>query len=287
VKRPLALLVLAIMLVGAPPAQAVDTRGSFSVDCFYSHTLPDDPIVFPGQPGGSHRHDFFGNHSTNGSSTYETMVASGTSCVLGDDTAGYWNPTASINGRPVRAIRVSAYYFGAQTGDVTAFPPGLQMLAGNKNATSRAENPRVRWSCIKTGDSPLADHPYNCRPYGGRVTARVDFPSCWDGLGLTPEHMAYTVKGQCPATWVRLPQLSYRVRWDLRDPCAGATPCSLSDAPDANIALHLSSGSGSETHDDGYYTFHADFWNTWQQVQLEALAARCLNQHTKCGKQGV
>ncbi len=284
-KRPLMLIVLGISLSIVSPAQAADTRGSFSVDCFYSHTLRDDPIVFPGEPGASHRHDFFGNLSTDGNSTYATMVASGTSCVLADDTAGYWNPTASINGRPVRALRVSAYYFGAQTGDVVAFPAGLQMLAGNKSATSRTENPRVRWSCTKSSESPLANHPYDCRPYGGRVTARVDFPSCWDGAGASPEHTAYTVSGACPTGWIRMPLLSYRVRWDLRNPCAGATPCTLTKAPDSNIALRLSSGSGNETHEDAYYTFHADFWNTWQQIPLEALVATCLNGHTKCGKQ--
>ena len=29
--------------------------------CGYSHPLTDDPIVFPGQPGASHFHDFFGD----------------------------------------------------------------------------------------------------------------------------------------------------------------------------------------------------------------------------------
>ena len=284
-KRSTLLLAVVFLLINVPSAVAVDTRGSFSIDCFFDHTLTDDPIVYPAQPGASHSHDFFGNLSTNADSTYATMVTSGTACAFGADTAGYWNPTAYINGRVVRPIRVSAYYFGAQNANVSAFPAGLQLLAGNKSATSGAENPRVRWSCVGTRESPLAGHPYNCAPYGGRVTARVEFPSCWDGLGLTPDHAGYTVKGQCPAGWVRVPQISYRVRWSLRDPCAGMSPCTLTDAPDENIALQVSSGSGAEVHEAPYYTLHADFWNTWQQASLESLVATCLNQHAKCGKQ--
>ena len=71
--------------------------------CAYSHTMSDDPIVFPGQPGASHLHDFFGNTGANASSTFETMLAGETTCRVPSDTAGYWAPpgswTASRSGR--------------------------------------------------------------------------------------------------------------------------------------------------------------------------------------------
>ena len=41
----------------------------FIVTCAFSHTAPDDPIVFPGEPGQSHQHDFFGNRATDAWST--------------------------------------------------------------------------------------------------------------------------------------------------------------------------------------------------------------------------
>jgi Domain of unknown function (DUF1996) len=285
-RRAFVVLSLTGLVMGNMTAAHADDRGGFSVECPYDHTLNDDPIVYPNQPGVSHSHDFFGNVSTTANSTYATMTVAGTSCGLAADTAGYWNPTAYLKGAPVRAIRVSAYYFGAPAGDVSAFPANLQMIAGNKEATSRSENPHVHWSCIKADESPLADHPYNCAPYAGRVTARVDFPNCWDGVGLVPSDTSYAVKNACPTGWVHLPQLSYRVRWDVRDPCAGATPCTVTNAPDANIALHLSSGSGDTTHSDGaFYTLHADFWNTWQQASLQSLVTNCLNAHKVCGRQ--
>ena len=36
----------------------------FKVECAWSHAASDDPIVHPGRPGHSHRHDFFGNTAT-------------------------------------------------------------------------------------------------------------------------------------------------------------------------------------------------------------------------------
>jgi hypothetical protein len=49
----------------------------------------DDPIVFPGQPGASHMHDFFGNETTNAYSTQSSMLAGATNCRIPSDTAGY------------------------------------------------------------------------------------------------------------------------------------------------------------------------------------------------------
>ncbi len=68
--------------VGAPPRWAdgrvaVPTRytgpqgivGQFVAKCLYSHSAPDDPIVWPGRPGRSHLHDFYGATGTNAGST--------------------------------------------------------------------------------------------------------------------------------------------------------------------------------------------------------------------------
>jgi hypothetical protein len=284
VRRLILALATAVVVVSSTtsPVHAADTRGSFSVPCPFSHRLNDDPIVFPASPGVSHSHDFSGNVSADANSTYDSMILEATTCLFDQDTAAYWAPTAAKKGVVVTPIRAAAYYFGARSGDVVAFPPGMQMLAGNKDATSRAESTNVKWSCSGNG-APLTDHPYDCRPYRGRVTARVDFATCWDGLGLTPEHSAYPTAGSCPTGWTRLPQLSLRFRWSLRDPCAGRTPCTAADAPDTNIALQFASGSGANVTTAPYYTVHADFWNTWQQVSLEAMVTNCLNAHTKCG----
>ena len=53
---------------------------------------PDDPIVYPKQPGASHLHDFFGNTTTNAFSAYAGMLAGGTNCQEPGDTAASWAP---------------------------------------------------------------------------------------------------------------------------------------------------------------------------------------------------
>ena len=270
-----------ILTVGLWPTPArADARGSFNVDCLYSHTLPDDPIVAPGVPGGSHLHDFFGNTTTNALSTNSSMRAGSTTCGLVEDTAGYWNPTAYLNGVQLTPIRVAAYYFGVASATVKKMPAGLQMLAGNKDATSGAINPKVLWGCGRDG-TPLRNHPFDCTPYiGTRVTAKVEFPSCWNGKNTRSTSVSYPSSGKCPRTFqYRIPQVSYRVRWRIVDPCVGAVPCTPDDAPDANIKLTLSSGP--------YYTMHADFWNTWNQAKLDQLVTTCLNAHVACGEQNT
>jgi hypothetical protein len=79
---------VALVALGATPVSAQ----SLKIECNASHTAADDPIVFPGRPGAAHLHEFFGNTSTNASSTYASMVGKPTTCPFAGDTAGYWMP---------------------------------------------------------------------------------------------------------------------------------------------------------------------------------------------------
>ena len=91
-KRLLLTVLPIVSLLGLPaPAALAAQPGQFVLRCGYSHTLMDDPIVFPGQPGASHMHDFFGNVGVNASSTVESMLAAQTTCRVPSDTAGYWS----------------------------------------------------------------------------------------------------------------------------------------------------------------------------------------------------
>src|SRR3954466_9140166 len=148
VALPAAVFVLfSIGIVQALPASADDTRGSFVAGCDYSHSVAEDPLRFPGLPGASHMHDFFGSDSANGSSTRESVLASDTSCKNWDDTAAYWAPAASLHGVQITPIRARAYYFGDLNVTVQSMPKNLAMIAGNHSAASAAENPHVSWNC--------------------------------------------------------------------------------------------------------------------------------------------
>jgi hypothetical protein len=289
-KQLLPVILLISVLLVSPPARA-DAQGGFVVTCGYSHTLSDDPIVFPGQPGASHAHDFFGNTSANANSTYDSMVAAPTTCALFDDTAGYWIPTPSLDGVPFHAhgrlgdMRVYYQAAGAQTMD--PIPAGLQVIGGDKAANSPPPLGELRWSCGANNPgpkTPVRTHPYDCTPYAAQylfvdgVVAVVTLPRCWDGAGLEPADLAYPVGGSaadCPSRFSHvLPQVSERIHLGIMDPCAGTIPCGPDD-PDTNVRFTFSSGP--------YYTLHADFWNTWQQSSLDSLVAGCLNAHVHCG----
>ena len=290
---PVAVSVLVILTWATASARSTGGRGAFVTSCAYSHSLTDDPIVFPGQPGASHLHDFFGNETTNASSTRASLRSAETTCLLEGDTAAYWAPTAYLDSAPITPDRVRAYYFGISGagafGDaqVETIPRDLQMLAGNKSATTPEENPHVGWFCgaaqkIATA-TPLVGHPYDCTPYlrddpfVDGVVAKIVFPNCWDGLGTSPGDVVYPDPG-CPTGFPHvLPRLILRVHYGIMDPCLGSTPCTADHAPEENIHLTLSSGT--------YLTYHADFWNTWQQNHLDRLVEDCLQTHVDCGGQ--
>ena len=57
---------LLLLLALAPVAVASGPPGklhgnNFYVNCRFSHTADDDPIMYPRQPGRSHPHTFFGS----------------------------------------------------------------------------------------------------------------------------------------------------------------------------------------------------------------------------------
>jgi hypothetical protein len=125
--------------------------GAFHVNCFFSHRAPDDAIVFPGQPGRSHLHDFFANESTNAYSTPQSLRAASTNCVRPGDKSAYWVPTLYANeGRtPVKALKADVYYTAGfrDFQSIQPFPAGLQMIAGDAAATDRQTGRNIDWRC--------------------------------------------------------------------------------------------------------------------------------------------
>lgn len=251
---------------------AVEKRGTFGsmhVVCQSSHTNSDDPIVYPGQRGAAHQHDFFANRSTDAFSTLKNLRGKRTTCSRPGDTAAYWTPTLLNNGRRVVPDRVIAYYRTSRIRDIDSirpFPPGLKMIAGSAAATRSNPQPRriVNWNC-GDGVKGTARPPRSCPNKPLRL--RVEFPNCWDGRRLDSanhkRHMAYAgrrgVRG-CPSSHpVAVPALSLNFRWKISG--------SLSN-------VRLSSG--------GVYSGHADFFNSWKKKALRRLVRKCLNAGRVC-----
>jgi len=274
---------LSVVLTGSAGLASADPRGVFVSRCTFSHSLQDDPIVHPHEPGASHLHDFFGSASTNADSTVREMIRSRTTCSLDRDTSGYWFPAGSIGSTTLTPTFSKTYYFGDARGEVEAIPRGLQMVAGVASSTSAGDNPHASWSCGAQGRhrTPIVDHPYDCTRFAQRwpfvdgIVGRIAFPSCWDGVGLAPDDVAYLIDHSCPDGFDhRLPTIGMQMHFGILDPCSGADGCS-SGGSGANVTLALSSGA--------YYTLHADLWNTWHQRALRRLILRCLDTHIRCG----
>src|SRR2546423_14199709 len=108
-------VVLALtMSVSSPTAEAGIT-GKFSSVCFYTHSAPNDAILYPGKPGAAHMHDFIANPSTDAFSTVQSLQAAQSNCVDTKDTAAYWVPTLSAKGTIVHPSSITVYYLTNQT----------------------------------------------------------------------------------------------------------------------------------------------------------------------------
>jgi len=228
--------------------------GYFAVLCAFSHRNQDDMIVFPGQPGRSHDHTYFGNTSTNASSTVASLQASGSTCLARGDRAAYWVPTLAVNGKVVQPLGAAIYYVRRTANAVQPFPPGFRMISGDATARTAQSVDVTSWTCGLFGGG-TSSVP-NCR--FPTLQLRVRFPDCWDGTHLDATdhktHMAYSSGGTCPASHpVALPGLLL----DVLYPVTGG-PRSV-----------LSSG--------GQFSGHADFVNAWDQQILTQRVDRDLN----------
>jgi hypothetical protein len=268
--KPLLALLLAAGIL-ASVAAAAPTRHelagvNFISACRFSHRAPDDPIVFPGQPGKSHDHSFVGNQSTNAFSTLDSLLAAGTSCRRPADTAGYWMPTLLVDDKPVLPLGATIYYRRRTFARLQPFPAGLKMIAGNSHAMSPQSLRVTFWNCgAQTGLPPSSTVPTCPEGRGSALRLHVNFPDCWDGKSLDSAdhqgHMAYSMRHACPATHpVAVPAISLIYRYPVRG------------------------GANVELASMGQFSGHADFFNAWQQGQLTRLVNSCLNQLRHCAR---
>ncbi len=237
----------------------------FKVECAWSHAASDDPIVHPGRPGHSHRHDFFGNRATDATSTASGLLGGDTSCQNRFDTAAYWAPAVDRDGTPVVPTGSVAYYRpgpGVDAAELQAYPAGLVMISGDATATEPQPLDIAAWHC---GASPvLWAEPPTC-PRTAPVGVRIAFPDCWDGERLDSHdhraHVARSDDGACPDDHpVALPQLIFEVHYPISGDAGGVA---------------LASG--------GTLGVHADFVNAWDQAALEREVRVCLNRSKVCG----
>ncbi len=240
--------------------------GSIRSLCEFSHRRPDDPIVYPNQPGASHLHDFFGNRSTDANSDYSTLRANASTCDDPDNRSAYWTPTVYENGRALTPEIAKVYYRSDSTGlnRVQPFPPGLRMLAGDRTATVPQDAGITSWVCgIDNVYDPLAVRKVPTCPAGKQLHLWMIFPECWDGKNLDSanhkSHTAYSRAGVCPATHpVKIPHIVMIVRYPSR----------------GGAGITLSSGASTGAH--------ADAFIAWTPTRLVTLVGDCVRRGVDC-----
>jgi hypothetical protein len=238
--------------------------GQFVVRCDYSHSASDDPIVLPGEPGRSHRHDFFGATTTDAGSTAASLVDDDTTCDKRGDTAAYWQPTLYDRGAPVEPVGLDAYYRAAPGVDATTvqpFPFGLELVAGDMAAEGVPHDDAAGWVCGSSTD--LQASAPDCPP-SAPLHLVLTFPDCWDGTRLRSDghraHAAYSTAGRCPTSHpVVLPQLTVAVDFPIWG---------------AGHDLTLASG--------GTRSAHGDFLNAWDERALAREVTNCINRGVVC-----
>ncbi|MEV0459556.1 DUF1996 domain-containing protein [Catellatospora methionotrophica] len=264
------------MTMAPAPANAVRVP-EFNATCTYSHSYKDDPIVFPGLPGASHMHSFFGNRSTNAASTLDSLRANTTTtCTPAPaDLSAYWVPTLYHRGVAVEPKGVVVYY-GSRLADpsqTVPFPLGFEMIAGSASRQVPTPAGAVnQFYCVggttggEIGRSADGNWPI-CSP-GGTLMFQLVFPDCWDGVHLdSPDHkshVAFTPNGTCPSGFpVAIPSVSFVIAYPAVGSADGFT---------------LASGMAS--------SMHGDFVNVWDDDALGHRVKNCIVQSAKCNSAG-
>jgi len=274
--------IVSVLLISMLPntAAAHDTAdesdAQWQILCTLSHQRSDDPIVFPGQPGDSHMHSFYGNTGTKASSTTRSLMAADSNCgrnMQTSDHSAYWVPALYKNNSDGTQTLVRdrdqlmfIYYVRAGGPDgprVKPFPPGLRMIAGDQEATSSQSRKTLEWTC--GGGGPTSGKIPTCSDPDQPIHASLGFPSCWDGMHLDSadhkSHMAYAGDhGSCPRSHpVSLPKIAYEI-----------------DYPG------ITGGSSYALASGGQYSMHGDFFAAWDNRVQNALVSECLNEARNC-----
>jgi hypothetical protein len=249
--------------------------GQFRAACQYSHFAADDPIVYPGQPGRSHLHMFFGNTAVDAFTTTRDLVDSGGGTCNGFELnrSGYWTP-ALLDGRGNAVVpeMIILYYKTKQPERVERMPQGLKMIAGNANRESFEASDFLFWSC---GDSGRAYDKTNRIPDcgGDTINASIVFPQCWDGRNLDSadhrSHMALvSPHADCPSSHpIRLPQISILLYFPGQPSVDG---------------WHLSSDHGGGFNTGPGATLHADWWGGWNDEAMDLWIDGCMVAARNC-----
>jgi hypothetical protein len=193
--------------VNAPDHKGDGPTGAFRISCSISHYSFDDPIVWPGQSGRTHLHQFFGNTVTDAQHDASKMETFGNSTCNGGiaNRTGYWVPAfiyhcpvgevgcnRSRDGQ-VQPTTFNDAYYKSTAASVASFkttkwwPKGFRMIAGDPNNWEPSRMPLgSRFDCYDAHNGTYAfyDHLPNTADAQAlpqpcvEVNMMIKFPEC-------------------------------------------------------------------------------------------------------------
>jgi hypothetical protein len=267
-----------------PVPAGVGNLPEFRADCQYSHSLADDPIVFPGLPGASHMHSFVGNNATAAGTAAEDLAKyTATTCKPVQDHSAYWVPTLYDNatGKAVETTGFRVYYRSLQNNasGQMPMPNGLRMIAGDaKKSVPTPRGAQGQFYCAFYGpgdiDGVARSTNGNWPICGGTATLHfiLQFPDCWDGEHLDSpnhkDHMAFGSGNACPAGHpVKIPAIAFDIAYGAKG------------TPDG---YYLSSDKAGKSAS----SMHGDAFVMWDVDTMNKRTKDCVAQRRTCDNYG-
>lgn len=281
---------------GAVPASAApDVVGAFRFICTPGHVSYDDPVVYPGQPGKSHLHQWFGNTAADAHSTYASLRKTGDStCMNRLNRSAYWMP-AMLDGKGhvVRPDYISVYYKRRPAGDpecrrmaargCAPIPPGLRYVFGYDMVSGKTPTGGGYFDCDGGGGvrghfATIAQAAKGC-PAGARLGAVINAPDCWDGKRLdSPNHRDHMATGgyggwgyyRCPDTHPYvIPAFTMGAWYSVDEARADDWYLASDEMPGMP---RMPAGS----------TLHADWFGAWDDRVMAIWTDHCIDRMLNC-----
>jgi len=290
-----------------------DRVGAFRFECDPAHNLADDPVVYPGKPGRSHPHQFYGNNAINAFTTYATARTTGLStCGSEGNRSGYWMPALISGNMVIRPFNVVIYYkrepknsaectpgTPEYAGICVSIPNGLRFIFGYDLLSDTVTTGGITFSCnINDGKgnpqrpgtiaaNNMADAARGCK-VGDFIDFKIGAPECWNGKDLdSANHRSHThdrVKKAngfeaCPASHpYYMPHFLLQAFYVVDENLNTTDPW----VP-GQKTWYLSSDImfGMAPKKPGS-TFHGDYLEAWKAVIKKAWTDNCIDKGYSC-----
>jgi hypothetical protein len=297
-------------------------RWILRINCDFSHSSYNDPIVYPWLENMAHLHRFYGSMDVDHTTTTESLLTDWKSTCQWNELnrSAYWVPALLApdydkrswkrlldeNGDPqwrvvpavvwANEVAHEVFYYSAGIDDLDAIQPipaGLRMIAWDHSTVPGDEQDSsiVRRHC-QSWESDDANNPRfsstipECKA-PDRVRMDIFFPSCWNGVDLDSEdhksHMAYPSKNS--QTWkVDCPD-SHPV--PLVRPsyhyAFGVLPTVYDPQTKSSKWRRIASDNYTVTDTQQWWlSLHADWFNWWHPTIMEAILETCIQDWFDC-----